>query len=436
MSEADLEMNLFSADLDNVLITDLEDFLAINAPIQQRPPEGLRIDYKLKEPTDLSETVAAFANTFGGLILIGVESVRTKHNFPTSLPGDTFPGGDVKARIAGKILSQVTPRPEISIGVVPVPSKNDRVVVVVRVAAGPWPPYEFSMSNAVRIPVRVQDTNRQATLREIEQLIQRRASFSQSAAERLTTIIEIRPLNPAFIGADEGRGPQSVSAQAYQTWIVRPRVSMRLRLDRGFDSGSRSEIEKHFIDSRLGNFYPPIMTGDSHVIRWQAQISSGQLGVLTCVRNLEFTSDGSLRYSEKMDRHTTGDESVSDLFIQSLRFLRFAESFYHTRGYFGSLSVMQRIDCTTDMSLRANFPDQDGNYHGTNAIAFIGQEHGKARGSSRAVSEVEGLGAEENQQIVIDFMLSHLRELCQASVDIDGLMRIVKDLPNRVSLFF
>jgi hypothetical protein len=429
-------MNLFSADLDNVLITDLEDFLAINAPIEQRPPEGLRIDYKLKEPTDLSETVAAFANTFGGLILIGVESVRTKHNFPTALPGEAFPGGDVKARIAGKVLSQVTPRPEISIGVAPLPSQHDRVVVVVRVQPGAWPPYEFSMSNAVRIPVRIQDTNRQATVREIEQLIQRRASFAQSAAERLSTIIAIKPLIPSFIGSDEGTGPQSVPAQAYQTWIIRPRVSMRLRLDRGFDSSARSEIEKYFIDSRLGNFYPPIMTGDSHVIRWQAQTSSDQLGVLTCVRNLEFTSDGSLRYSEKMDRHTTGDESVSDLFIQSLRFLGFAENFYHTLGYFGGLSVMHRVDCTTDMSFRANFPDQDGNYHGTNAIAFIGREHGKARGSSSVVREVEGIGAEENEQLVIDFMLSHLRELCQASVDSDVLTRVIENLPNRVCLFF
>jgi hypothetical protein len=429
-------MNLFLADLDTIQITDVEDFLAIKAPIEQRPPEGLRIDYKLKEPTELSDTVAAFSNTSGGLLFIGVESTRTRHNFPNSLPGEAFPGGDVKARLAGKILSQVTPRPEISIGVAPLPSQHDRVVVVIRVAIGSWPPYEFSMSNAVRIPVRIQDTNRQATLREIEQLIQRRESFSQSAAERLITNIEIKPLNPAFISADEDRGTQSHSAQAYQTWIVRPRLPMRLRLDRGFDSSTRSEIEKYFNDSRLGNFYPPVMTGDSHVIRWQARILDEQRGVLTCVRNLEFTSDGSLRYSEKIDRHTTGDESVADLFIQSLKFLKFAENYYHSHGYFGSLSVMHRVDSTSDIRLHANFPDQEGNYHGTTAIAFNGRRQGHARGSSRAVAEVESLGTEENERLVTDFMLTHLRELCQASIDSDSLLKVVKSLPGGVSMFF
>ena len=427
-------MNLFSADLDSISFTGVEDFLAIKAPIGQRPPEGLRIDYKLMEPTDLSDTVAAFANTFGGLLFIGVESHRTKYNFPISLPGETFVGGDIKARIAGKILSQVTPRPEFSVGVAPLPSPSDRAVVVVRVVAGVWPPYEFSASNTVRIPVRIADTTRQATLREIEQLIQRRASYSQTTDERLSTVNETKPLNPAFIGTDQGNGPQSFPAQAYQTWIVRPRVPLRLRLDRAFDSAVRSEIEATF--NEPGNFYPPVMGGDSQVIRWQARIVNDPLGVLTCVRNVEFTSEGTLRYSEKVDRHELGEESVSDLFIESLKFLRFAESYYHTRGYFGSLSVLQRIDCTSEIRFRANFPDDDGNYHGTNAIAFTGQDHSRAHGSSRVVREVESLGPGENENLVVDFMLSHLRQLCQASVDTDALLKIVKNLPARTCFPF
>jgi hypothetical protein len=427
-------MDLFSADLDSISFAGVEDFLAINAPLEQRPPEGLRIDYKIKEPRELSETVAAFANTFGGLLFIGVESRRTEYNFPISLPGEAFGGGDIKARIAGKILSQVTPRPEFSIGVAPLPTQSDRAVAVVRVVAGVWPPYEFSASNTLRIPVRIADTTRQATLREIEQLIQRRASYSQTTDERLSAVNETKPLNPAFIGTDQGNGSQSFPAQAYQTWIVRPRLSLRLRLDRAFDSAVRSEMQAKFNES--GNFYPPIMAGDSHVIRWQGRISDDQFGVLTCVRNVEFTSDGSLRYSEKVDRHERGEESVSDLFIESLKFLRFAEGYYHARGYFGSLSVLQRVDCTSDIRFRANFPDENGNYHGTNAIAFTGQDSSRAHGSSRVVREVESLGPGENENLVVDFMLSHLRQLCQASVDTGALLKIVKSLPARTCFPF
>lgn len=427
-------MDLFSANLDSILATDVEDFLAIKAPIEQRPPEGLRIDYKVKEPTELSETVAAFANTFGGLLFIGVESHRSKYNFPISLPGEVFVGGDIKARIAGKILSQVTPRPEFNVGVAPHPTQSDRAVAVVRVPAGVWPPYEFSTSNTVRIPVRIADTTRQATLREIEQLIQRRASYSQTTDERLSAVNETKPLNPAFIGTDQGDGLQSFPAQAYQTWVVRPRVPLRLRLDRAFDTAVRSEIQAKF--NEPGNFYPPIMAGDSHVIRWQGRISNEQFGVLTCVRNVEFTSDGSLRYSEKVDRHQGGEESVSDLFIESLKLLRFAESYYHARGHFGSFSVLQRIDCTSDIRFRANFPDENGNYHGTNAIAFVGQDGSRAHGSSRVVREVESLGSGENETLVVDFMLSHLRQLSQASIDTDALLKIIKNLPARTCFPF
>jgi hypothetical protein len=38
-------MDLFSVDLDRISITDIEDFLAISAPEEQWPSEGVKIDY-------------------------------------------------------------------------------------------------------------------------------------------------------------------------------------------------------------------------------------------------------------------------------------------------------------------------------------------------------------------------------------------------------
>jgi hypothetical protein len=420
-------MDLYSGNLDDLRIGDVEDFLAVGAPLDQRPPEGLRIDYKLKEPSDLCDTVASLANTSGGLIFIGVESKRTKHNFPISLPGEEFPGGDVKARIAGKIVSQVTPRPEFSVGVAPL-SGHQRVVVVVRVPAGIWPPYEFTSSNTIRIPVRIQDTNRQATLREIEHLIERRSTFSQSTEERLANFAS-RPLNPAFI-TDVGTGPQLHAAQAFHTWTVRPRLGMRARLDRAFDQAVRTEVRRDFNDSSAGRFYPPLMTGFSHLLRWQIRIDSSQFGILSCARNFEFSADGSLRYSEKMDRHENGSESVSDLFIQSLNFLRFASNYYHSRGNWRSFSVSHRIDCSSRLKLFPNFPDDHGRYYSTNSIIFGGEAYGQAQGSSMAMREMDGLTESQSRDLVIEFMLGHLRELCQANVDSEALASVISALPS------
>lgn len=172
-------MELFSSDLQALSIIDLQEVLGINAPEEQRPAEGMMIDYKLKEPGDLAETVAAFANTFGGLIFIGVESKKQKYNVPLALPGASFPGGDIKARILGKIVSQVSPRPEVDIGVVRPSTGSTDSIVVVRVKEGTWPPYQAVIGDRVRIPLRLQDTNRQATVRDIEQLFNKRASIGE-----------------------------------------------------------------------------------------------------------------------------------------------------------------------------------------------------------------------------------------------------------------
>ena len=39
--------------------------------------EGTRYDYKLGFPSKLEKTIAAFANTLGGLILLGIDSDKT-----------------------------------------------------------------------------------------------------------------------------------------------------------------------------------------------------------------------------------------------------------------------------------------------------------------------------------------------------------------------
>ena len=421
-------MNLFSADLSDISIADIEEFLAVKAPLEQRPAEGIRIDYKKKESSDFPETVAAFANTYGGLLFIGVESDKTKNNVPVSIPGDVFVGGDIKARITGKILSQITPRPEISVGVAAVTPQNDRFVVVIRINTGTWPPYQFTSGDKVRIPIRIQDTNRQATLRDVELLFEKRAALSKDPEQRPSAINESISLIPTHDGKHQ--------VSAYQTWIIRPQVPLRLRLDRTFDGVVRSEVQRYFEDSTLGIFYPSVVTGDAHILRWQAGISNTQYGTLKCVRTFEFTSEGDIRYTENIDRHDARQESIADLFIQSLSFLEFARTFYHTRDYWGGLSVTQRVDCADDVQLFATFPDDNGNYFTTAAIAFSGQEHGVAEGSSRVLRKVYSLEKDEMEDLVIEFMLIHLRQLCGASVDYENLKVVVRHLPKRPFYWF
>jgi hypothetical protein len=424
-------MDLFNTDLSALTITDIEDFLVINGPEEQRPAEGIKLDYKVKEGADLADTVAAFANTHGGLLFVGVESKKQKHNVPTAIPGASFTGGDVRARLIGKISSQVTPRPDVEVGVVRVSAQSPNAVAVIRVREGVFPPYQFSSGDKVRIPVRLQDTNRQASLREIEQLLSKRASFAETPEERVQKFL-IAPLNPAFmadVNADTGQ-----LGRAYHAWAVRPRLPLRLRLDRGFDKSLREMIATHFVDTGLGQFCKPAVTGQAHVARWQASITSDK-ALLKIVRHFECTSEGEIRFSGRIDRHEgSHPESVSDLFIESLRFLKLVEKFYGAQNHFGSLSVLHFIDCNQSVEFLSTFPDANGNHHLTNAIVF--DRNRGATGNSFKVQEVENLESANHKELICDFMLGHLRQLCQASVDYESLISIVADCPIDRPCFF
>ena len=62
---------MFSIRIDDLTFEHVNDFC------QARPREGLTLDYKLNFPRRLEKTIASFANTYGGHILIGVDETAT-----------------------------------------------------------------------------------------------------------------------------------------------------------------------------------------------------------------------------------------------------------------------------------------------------------------------------------------------------------------------
>src|SRR5688572_8733805 len=59
-------------------------FLRLGDHLDERPAEGVRLEYKSERPENLAKHVCALANTFGGLLLIGVDAPGGR---PTGLPG-------------------------------------------------------------------------------------------------------------------------------------------------------------------------------------------------------------------------------------------------------------------------------------------------------------------------------------------------------------
>ena len=256
----------------------------------------------------------------------------------------------------------------------------------------------------------------------------------EDTESRLTVFDETKPLVPELVREDYEGGSKNPT-YAYHTWVIRPRQSLRLRLDQLLDKSLQKILEAHFKTKVPGIFRQPLVGANSHTMRWQALVS-GQGMNWTYVRYLEVTPEGALRYSERVDRHDTRQESVSDLFIDSLQFWAFVAEFYRSRHYCGSLSVLHRIDCIEDVQVIPTFPDANGTYRSTNAISFPeAREHGIAEGSSRHVREIVSFQKpEEHQEIVIDAVLAHLRELCQATADYEQLESLLAKLPDRAPI--
>ncbi len=194
-----MEIDLFKADLDNITFSDIELFTGIHPsgssrPENERPPEGIRLDYKVDMPDDIGKTVAAFANTYGGIIMLGIEeaeypprSKKQKQNIPKAIPGITTKGGDIKSRITNKIVATVYPRPYFSISrPVEIPDLTDKAVVVIRVEESWTTPHMFIKDNKNEIKIRVNDNNFPASLHEIEWLFERRTSRRRQLSENIS----------------------------------------------------------------------------------------------------------------------------------------------------------------------------------------------------------------------------------------------------------
>ena len=223
-------MSLFAADLDRELTYELvEQFLRLGDPEQDRPQESPLLDYKETVPADLGDVVCAFANTYGGLVMLGV---KEKQGHPLAIPeaiiGISAGPGEIRQKIVNMILSSVQPRPRFSVGIVALPATEGKFVAVVRVEEGEETPYMWVGRN--RISVRVEDSNRAASLEQVKDLVARggRASIGASQSALLAGDMFVMERSPT--------GEVRSGSSHQVVWVPNRPISIRLdrRTERDF----------------------------------------------------------------------------------------------------------------------------------------------------------------------------------------------------------
>jgi hypothetical protein len=74
---------LFTENLESITLEDIKQFCRIEAPRDEREKEGTKVDYKEKFPDDLAKYITGFANTLGGIIIIGI---KERNGIPRATP--------------------------------------------------------------------------------------------------------------------------------------------------------------------------------------------------------------------------------------------------------------------------------------------------------------------------------------------------------------
>ena len=165
----------------------------VDAPLAESPI----LEYK----GDLSETwlegVTAFANTFGGIIIIGV---KADNEIPKSLDG-FFDRSEAELTIINRLISCVQPRPEFNVKTARLPADPTKWLAMVRVKEGWDTPYMYSLKDKHRFYIRSGTRKVEPDYLQFQRLVEKRKTASDRANRASSEIQRLRGLlNPHSAG--------------------------------------------------------------------------------------------------------------------------------------------------------------------------------------------------------------------------------------------
>jgi hypothetical protein len=207
---------LFNIPIEQIKIENVEQFL------QSGAKEGTLLDFKLQFPAKLEKTMSSMANTFGGMILIGVDETTTGGGIVPVKGLPVAPG--LRERVIQIGISAIYPPLIPEVGVVefqsdPALTAPDKAVVVIRI-------HESDLGHAVdgrsTIYIRtdnISDPMRKATVEELEWFSQKRQN---SAAEKSRIIQQAQEHAQQFLIRLRGRLGRSESEMEgrFAFWAV------------------------------------------------------------------------------------------------------------------------------------------------------------------------------------------------------------------------
>jgi hypothetical protein len=156
---------------------------------EEQNPEGETIEYKGDFPSNLEKSISAMANTYGGIILIGVEADKTKNTPILPIKGIDLKKG-LEEKVTSICLRNIYPPyfPLVKICDFKNEKGEERAVVFIRVYESDQTPH--AINNNTDVYLRIKSQNEpfgKATIDEIDWLKNRR----QKAVENRNRLLKL-----------------------------------------------------------------------------------------------------------------------------------------------------------------------------------------------------------------------------------------------------
>jgi hypothetical protein len=320
-------------------------FERIEAFCKGQNPEGETIEYKGDFPSNLEKSISAMANTYGGIILIGVTGDKQTNTPKTPIQGIELKEG-LEERVTSICLRTIHPPCFPWVKVCPFKNdrEEDRCVVFIRVYESDQTPHAINNNTDVYFRIRSQsEPFRKATVDDIEWLKNRRQGSVENR-ERLLKVAGQRFDSMPFDSVDKVmlRMTHRDLHSSYRKASIMPLFPSRLLLAHSDLLDLRSTF--HDLEDQVFILDKPLSCSDSLCFARMDTDGSGNPNYLNYT---EFNRYG-LVYNkqsqiENRDPQTKELFDVPYLLKQVHRVITAGRTIYRNSGFSGSALIEVQV---------------------------------------------------------------------------------------------
>lgn len=354
--------NLFTDDLTDVEPADLQQ--AIVHLSKSGVEEKFRLDFKEEwKPDKQCPDVAAMANTYGGLLIVGVSDDRQR--FPGTIPPTN---SDLKTQIGSHIATRISPVPIFEVHTCPAPEGSPNLLVVIRIT--PQPRIHMCLKGETPVYVRNEDQTRPAKAAQLQALIDRATSATStwsSKADPLSPAVGDIYVTKANNLADSyaaRQNPANRNRSETSLWIsIVPERPLQFELDVSLERRFKKLIDEHYPsieqrrsvdlgstiherEDRSGQWFRfhHLDVARDHEMAW----GLNSLGIVQCA----------FEVATRLNSDKAEVWSIADLFVNLNSTIRLAHELWSQNGYFGSAVLAARLQVAKLVPIitRNNYP--------------------------------------------------------------------------------